>query len=115
MSAEDTLPPHGQHENRRAVSQPEIDRRRAVDEKFDEIARKFTALEGSMATQAEATVSLQTDVGELKTEMKANTAVTTEVRDILTTFRTLGTFAKWISSIGAAILGLVAAWKGFSK
>lgn len=101
---------------------PEIERRRVVDQKFDEIARKFVALEGSMATQAGATKSLQQDVGELKTEMKVNTAVTkdsaavtTEVRDILTTFKTLGTFAKWISGILAAILGLVAAWKGFAK
>lgn len=94
---------------------PEMERRRVVDQQFADIRAKFTAIEGNMALQADATLGLQTDVTELKTEMKVNTAVTTEVRDILTTFKTLGTFAKWISSIGAAILGLIAAWRGIAK
>jgi orotate phosphoribosyltransferase-like protein len=42
-----------------------------------------------------------------------NTKTTNEVRDILTTFKTLGTFAKWFSSIAAAIVGLWAAIKGY--
>ena len=42
-----------------------------------------------------------------------NTKTTTEVRDILTTFKTLGMFAKWVSSIGAALIGLFVAIKGW--
>lgn len=94
---------------------PEIERRRVVDQQFANIRAKFNAIEGNMALQADATLGVQTDVTELKTEMKANTVVTTEVRDILTTFKTLGTFAKWASSIGAAIIGLIAAIKGLWK
>lgn len=94
---------------------PEIERRRVVDQEFANIRAKFVALDGNMALQADATLGVQTDVTELKRDMKANTVVTTEVRDILTTFKTLGTFAKWSSSIGAAIIGLVAAWKGLWK
>ena len=41
-----------------------------------------------------------------------NTKTTNEVRDILTTFKTLGAFAKWISAIGAAVVGLWVAVKG---
>jgi hypothetical protein len=72
-----------------------------------------------MRMQAQATVGLQHQMGELTNNLAENTAMTkanndvvTEVRDILTTFKTLGKFAKWISGIGAAILGLFAAWKG---
>ena len=41
-----------------------------------------------------------------------NTKTTNEVRDILTTFKTLGAFAKWFSAIAAAVVGLWAAVKG---
>ena len=41
-----------------------------------------------------------------------NTKTTNEVRDILTTFKTLGAFAKWFSAIAAAMVGLWAAVKG---
>ena len=37
--------------------------------------------------------------------LAANTTTTTEVRDILITFRTLGKFAVWIGSILAAVIG----------
>jgi len=42
---------------------------------------------------------------ELKVDLARNTAVTEEVRDILTTFKTLGAFAKWSSAIIAAVAG----------
>lgn len=57
--------------------------------------------------------------GVMQTSINENTRITTEmkstvddVKDILTSFRVLGKFAKWISGIGAAIIGLIAAWKG---
>lgn len=50
------------------------------------------------------------DVATLKREMKANTEVTTQVRDILTSFRLMAAAAKWIAAIGA---GLMAIWHGF--
>jgi hypothetical protein len=52
------------------------------------------------------------DVAVLKDEMKANTKVTTEVRDILTTFKMVGAFAKWSAAIVAAVVGAWAAIRG---
>ena len=51
-------------------------------------------------------------IGNVEALLAENTKTTVEVRDILTTFKTLGTFAKWISSIAAALIGLWAAVKG---
>lgn len=47
---------------------------------------------------------------ELKKEMAANTAITNDIRDILGTFRILGSVAKWITAIAAAI---TAGYHGF--
>ncbi len=59
------------------------------------------------------------DVAGLKSDMAANTAKTTEaadtikeVRDILTTFKLVGKFAKWLGGIVAAVAGAWAAVKG---
>ena len=49
-------------------------------------------------------------VEELKREMKANTEITREVRDILATFRVVGLMAKWMAAVGAAA---VAVWHGW--
>ena len=46
--------------------------------------------------------ALVIDVALLKDEMKRNTEVTTQVRDILASFRIVGTIAKWVAAIGAA-------------
>ena len=51
-------------------------------------------------------------LGNVENLLMENTKTTNEVKDILTTFKTLGAFAKWISAIGAAIIGLWAALKG---
>lgn len=56
--------------------------------------------------------AIETRIGKVEDLLAENTRTTNEVRDILTTFKTLGTFAKWISSIAAAIVGLWAALKG---
>lgn len=56
--------------------------------------------------------AIETRIGKVEDLLVENTRTTNEVRDILTTFKTLGTFAKWISSIAAAIVGLWAALKG---
>lgn len=56
--------------------------------------------------------AIETRIGKVEDLLVENTRTTNEVRDILTTFKTLGTFAKWISSIAAAIVGLWAVLKG---
>ena len=61
-------------------------------------------------TRIETLVSDMTDLktqhGEIKRLLDENTKTTVEVRDILTTFKTLGAFAKWFSAIAAAVAGL---------
>lgn len=53
---------------------------------------------------------LVADVAGLQVEMQANTAVTTQVRDILASFRVMALIAKWIAAIGA---GFAAVYNGF--
>lgn len=42
-----------------------------------------------------------------------NTAITTQVRDILTSFRMLASVAKWFGVIAGAVAAGIALWKGF--
>jgi phage terminase Nu1 subunit (DNA packaging protein) len=56
---------------------------------------------------------LVADVAELKQQMAENTAVTTQVRDILTSFRVAGAIAKWIASIGAGVAATYHGWTFF--
>lgn len=49
---------------------------------------------------------LHSCIEALKVEMKENTDVTKQVRDILTSFRILGVMAKWVAAIGAGTAAL---------
>lgn len=72
---------------------PEYDRRTAVDEKFREI---------------------ETSINALKVEMAVNTIVTTQIRDILTSFRILASFSRWMTIMIAGVLAVyhgVEFWK----
>ena len=60
-------------------------------------------------------VKLVGDVCDLKTQMAENTEITHQVRDILTSFRVMALFAKWIAAIAAAVAGVVAAWQSFKS
>lgn len=42
-----------------------------------------------------------------------NTVITTQVRDILTSFRMLASVAKWFGVIAGAVAAGIALWKGF--
>ena len=66
--------------------------RRANDSRIDKLDARLDKVEGLLVE---------------------NTKTTNEVRDILTTFKTLGAFAKWFSAIAAAVVGLWAAIKGY--
>lgn len=55
------------------------------------------------------------DVCNLKTQMAENIEITHQVRDILTSFRVMALFAKWLAAITAAIAGVVAAWQSFKS
>ena len=56
--------------------------------------------------------ALVLDVHDLKRDMIENTKTTKEVRDILTSFKMVGKFARWIGLIIAAVAGAWAAVKG---
>lgn len=57
---------------------------------------------------------LITDVADLKRQMAENTAITTQVRDVLASFRTIAAVAKWVSVVAAACVavyhGITALW-----
>ena len=46
------------------------------------------------------------DVAELKKQMVLNTEITQQVRDILTSFRVIGSVAKWITALIAGFLAM---------
>lgn len=46
------------------------------------------------------------DVAELKKQMVLNTEITQQVRDILTSFRVIGSVAKWITALIAGAIAL---------
>lgn len=55
------------------------------------------------------------DVSQLKLEMKRNTEVTEQVRDILASFRVIAAVAKWltvIAGLGASFIALFKAGGG---
>ncbi|HLB49829.1 MAG TPA: hypothetical protein VJL59_22660 [Anaerolineales bacterium] len=53
--------------------------------------------------------TLVADVAVLKEQMAENTKVTCQVRDILASFRIVGSVAKWTAAVGA---GATALWHG---
>ena len=53
---------------------------------------------------------LVADVAVLKADMRANTEITAQVRDILASFRIIGAVAKWSAAVGA---GAAAIYHGF--
>lgn len=56
---------------------------------------------------------LMLDVNTLQVQMQENTEVTVQVRDILGSFRTLASVAKWVSAIGGGIAAGFAVVKGW--
>lgn len=58
---------------------------------------------------------LQLDVNTIQVQLKENTEVTIQVREILGTFKTVASFAKWLSAIGGGIAAGIAVVKGWSN
>ena len=58
---------------------------------------------------------LVSDVDNLKAEMVKNTEVTTQVRDILTSFRIMATIAKWFAAITAGVVAVKTGMASFGK
>lgn len=46
--------------------------------------------------------------------IEENTAITKDVRDILSTFRIVGKAAKWLTAVSAAIIGVYHGWQSFT-
>ena len=47
----------------------------------------------------------------VKAELKRNTEITEQVRDLLATFRILALVAKWVAAIGAGFVALYHGWQ----
>jgi hypothetical protein len=48
----------------------------------------------------------------VKAQLKENTEVTCEVRDVLVSFRVIASIAKWVTAIAACLAAMFAAIKG---
>ena len=84
-----------------------------LGEKIAEIRIEQRAVHADlMKEQREALTRVQEDQAVTRSKLDANTAITQEVRDILTTFKMLGSFAKWTGAIIAAVVGAWAAIRG---
>lgn len=89
------------------ASKEEVDRRRSVDSQLAAFSTRIGSLEATMRERNLISAGIKQEVAVLQGEMKANTNLTKEVRDILVTFKTVGKIAKWCSYIlGAAAAGL---------
>lgn len=109
MNPEDTLPP--------APDRRRDDKLRAevasLSTQVVEIrAEQRSVLKELAVEQAKVLGEVRAEQAVVHSKLDANTAMTQEVRDILTTFKTLGAFAKWFSAIAAAVVGMWAAIKG---
>ena len=82
-----------------------------VESRIGTFEEKFNGIDKKMDC-------LTKGVGSLKVDMAANTEVTTQVRDILASFRTLVSvtagFAKWGTAIGAFVMMVVHMWQKFT-
>lgn len=56
---------------------------------------------------------MRDEVTKLKAEMQVNTEVTMEIRDIVTSFRTLSRFAKWVGGMAITATAVYHAWSNF--
>ncbi len=93
------------------LHQPEVERRRAIDEQFTQIRDRFEMMDNKLQGQVERTVLLDEKVTVGLAQLAENTKVTTEVRDLLITGRTMGKLVKWVTGIAASIIAAYAAWK----
>lgn len=82
------------------------DYRRESDARLDQLIENQTH-------QHDCTELVKLDVRDLKEEMRRNTEVTEQIRDILASFRVVGKVAKWVGTIGAAAASCIAAFKAW--
>lgn len=73
-----------------AKERAEIERREKIDDNFLGIEARFVCLEK---------------------KIDQNTEVTTQIRDILTSFRVIGAVSKWLTAMGALGVMLYHAWQ----
>lgn len=84
-----------------------------LGEKIAEIRAEQRAVFRDLSTEHQAALMrVQADQQVVRTKLDTNTALTQEVRDILTTFKMVGSFAKWLGAIVAAVGGAWVAIKG---
>jgi len=71
-----------------------------------------TVLKELSEEQAKVLGAVKAEQTIVRGKLDENTKLTQEVRDILTTFKMVGAFAKWVGAIVAAVAGAWAAIKG---
>lgn len=84
-----------------------LDRRRKPDDSVSMFA--FDNFKAQMDSRFNKLVE---DTTALKIHMEENTEITTQVRDLLGSFRIVAAIAKWVSVIGGAVAAGIAAVKG---
>jgi hypothetical protein len=78
-----------------------VPQRRKMDAEFEEF------MQASMKDRAD----LRRMLGDVSSELRANTEITKQVADILASFRVASALAKWIATIAA---GVVAVYHGLT-
>ena len=58
---------------------------------------------------------LVADVSTLQVDMKRNTEVTEQVRDILASFRVMGAVAKWLAALAGAFVAIKTGYQQWIK
>ncbi len=78
----------------RYIHETPQDRHRRVNDRLDDIEKKLALGETRFS-------QLRAQVADVQTEVRVNTDVTLEVRDIIITFKTFTKVMKWSTALGA--------------
>lgn len=69
---------------------PEVERRRVIDERFE---------------------ALESGMDDIKKEVAENTVITTQIRDLLTSFAVMAKISKWLTVMGAFGVTMYHTWQ----
>ena len=90
-------------------------KRRAADEQIVALTVALTehvrSEETTLTENTKRIASLEAGHARIEAKLDMNTEVTHQVRDILGTFKTLGSVAKWLTAIAGAVAAIFAAIK----
>lgn len=81
-----------------------MDERRRQDNRIDQIQTDMEGVQTSIG-------HLHDCIESVKADVRRNTVITEDVRDVLGSFRVMASIAKWVTAIAAAYVA-VRAWFG---